>query len=174
VTADKLGRYALWIVAIGIVGGVFRYLMRSILIGVSRKIEYDLRNDFFAHLLTQPQTFYQARQTGDLMSRATSDMNAVRMVLGPGIMQGRTRSSSRRGVILMLISPPDAGRAPAASALSFSVAAIGIASTRFEDIQAHFARFGVFAGELAGVRWCALRAGGAAIARFSELTHGTC
>jgi len=128
VTADKLGRYALWIVAIGIVGGVFRYLMRSIIIGVSRKIEYDLRNDFFSHLLTQPQSFYQARQTGDLMSRATSDMNAVRMVLGPGSCRDSTRSCS--GVVavsLMLYISPRLTLFALLPLplLSFSVAAIG-------------------------------------------------
>lgn len=68
------------------VQGVFRFLMRYIIIGISRKIEYDIRNDFFRHLQTLEQAFYDKNRTGDLMSRATNDLNAVRMVLGPGIM----------------------------------------------------------------------------------------
>ena len=60
--------------------------MRRIIIGVSRDIEYDLRNDFFAHLQLLPLAYFQARRTGDLMSRATNDLNAVRMMVGPAIM----------------------------------------------------------------------------------------
>ena len=60
--------------------------MRRIIIGASRDIEYDIRNDFFARLEQQPLAYYQARRTGDLMSRATNDLNAVRMMIGPAIM----------------------------------------------------------------------------------------
>ena len=60
--------------------------MRQIIIGVSRHMEYDLRNDFFAHLQRLPPAFYQAHRTGDLMSRATNDLNAVRMMVGPAVM----------------------------------------------------------------------------------------
>jgi ATP-binding cassette subfamily B multidrug efflux pump len=157
VTSDKLGRYALWIIAIGIVGGIFRYLMRSILIGVSRQVEFDLRNDLFAHLLTQPLSFYQARQTGDIMSRMTSDMNAVRMVLGPGIMQGlNTIVVGVVAVGLMLYISPllTLFALLPLPLLSFSVAAIGERiHKRFEDIQSHFARISAMAQEnLSGVR----------------------
>ena len=72
--------------AIGLVGGVFRFLMRRILIGASRHIEYDMRNDFFAHLQKLPLGYFQAHRTGDLMSRATNDLNAVRMMIGPSVM----------------------------------------------------------------------------------------
>lgn len=64
--------------------------MRRILIGVSRWIEYDLRNDFFAHLQRQSMNFFLDHKTGDIMSRATNDLNAVRMVIGPGIMYSIT------------------------------------------------------------------------------------
>jgi ATP-binding cassette subfamily B protein len=60
--------------------------MRRILVGASRDIEYDLRNDFFAKLERLPLAYYQARRTGDLMSRATNDLNAVRMMIGPAVM----------------------------------------------------------------------------------------
>ena len=69
-----------------LVGGVFRFLMRRILIGASRDIEYDMRNDFFAHLEKLPLAYFQAHRTGDLMSRATNDLNAVRMMIGPSVM----------------------------------------------------------------------------------------
>jgi ATP-binding cassette, subfamily B, multidrug efflux pump len=74
------------IVAISAVEGVFRYLMRRILIGVSRDIEYDLRNEVFRHLQLLSPGFYQRNSTGDIISRSTNDLSAVRMVLGPGIM----------------------------------------------------------------------------------------
>ena len=60
--------------------------MRRILIGASRDIEYDMRNDFFAHLQRLPLAYFQAHRTGDLMSRATNDLNAVRMMIGPAVM----------------------------------------------------------------------------------------
>ena len=60
--------------------------MRQILIGASRDIEYDIRNAFFARLQQMPLAYYQARRTGDLMSRATNDLNAVRMMIGPAVM----------------------------------------------------------------------------------------
>ncbi|MBI4456572.1 MAG: ABC transporter ATP-binding protein [Acidobacteria bacterium] len=78
--------YAALIIAAALAEGTFRYAMRRILIGVSRDVEYDLRNDLFAHLQLLPASFYQKHATGDIMSRATNDLSAVRTVLGPGIM----------------------------------------------------------------------------------------
>ena len=86
ITAEKIGLYATLLVAIAAVQGFFRYHMRSILIGASRLIEYDLRNDMFRRLLAQDAAYYARTKTGDVMSRATNDLNAVRMFLGPGIM----------------------------------------------------------------------------------------
>lgn len=83
---EKLPFYASLILGISVVEGFFRFWMRRILIGVSREIEYDLRNDFLAHVQKMSLSFLQARSTGDIMSRATNDLNAVRSVLGPGIM----------------------------------------------------------------------------------------
>jgi len=87
---EKLAFYASLILGIALVEGFFRFWMRKILIGVSRDIEYDLRNDLLSHLQGMPLSFFQARSTGDIMSRATNDMNAVRSVLGPGIMYSMT------------------------------------------------------------------------------------
>ncbi len=86
ITRAKLLLYASELLAIGLVGGVFRFWTRRILIGASRDVEYDMRNEFFAHLQTLPLSYYQANRTGDLMSRATNDLNAVRMMIGPSVM----------------------------------------------------------------------------------------
>jgi ATP-binding cassette subfamily B protein len=73
-------------VAIAIVKGLFQYWMRVILIGISRDVEYDLRNDLFGRLVTLDSEYYGRMRTGDILARATNDMNAVRMMLGPGVM----------------------------------------------------------------------------------------
>jgi len=86
VTREKLLFYAGLLLGISLVRGVFLFLMRRIIIGASRDIEYDMRNDFFAHLERLSLGYYQAHRTGDLMSRATNDLNAVRMMIGPAIM----------------------------------------------------------------------------------------
>ena len=78
--------YCITIVCVMIAKGFFSFWSRWILIGVSREIEYDLRNDLLNKLLELEPEFYVRNRTGDLMSRATNDLNAVRMVLGPGIM----------------------------------------------------------------------------------------
>lgn len=85
-SAHALGIYCLILMAVMLVKGFFSFWSRWILIGVSREIEYDLRNDLLAQLLKMEPEFYVRNRTGDLMSRATNDLNAVRMVLGPGIM----------------------------------------------------------------------------------------
>ncbi|HEY0702086.1 MAG TPA: ABC transporter ATP-binding protein [Candidatus Acidoferrales bacterium] len=85
-----LGKYCLILIAIMAVKGFFSFWSRWILIGVSREIEFDLRNDLFGRFLEMDPEFYVRNRTGDLMSRATNDLNAVRMVLGPGIMYSAT------------------------------------------------------------------------------------
>jgi ATP-binding cassette subfamily B protein len=86
VTPGSLLRYAAVLALIAVATGFFRFWMRWILIGVSRDIEYDLRNDLFHHLTLQSARFYSNWRVGDLMTRATSDITHVRMVLGPGLM----------------------------------------------------------------------------------------
>ncbi|HEV2915444.1 MAG TPA: ABC transporter ATP-binding protein [Pyrinomonadaceae bacterium] len=86
VTWSKLTFYALTTLGVSIVGGVFLFLQRRILIGMSRDVEYDLRRDFYAHLVDQPLSFFQEHRTGDLMARATNDLAAVRQLAGPMIM----------------------------------------------------------------------------------------
>jgi ATP-binding cassette subfamily B protein len=74
------------LVLIAAVKGVFLYSQRWILIGISREIEFDIRNDLFRHLEKQDSGFYQRYRTGDIMARMTNDLNAVRMLLGPALM----------------------------------------------------------------------------------------
>ena len=86
VTRSKLAFYAGVVMAIAGLAGYFRYNMRRIIVSASRGFEYDLRNDFFAHLERLPTTFFQQNRTGDLMSRATNDLSSVRMMVGPAVM----------------------------------------------------------------------------------------
>ena len=82
----KLLLYSLLLVAVVLIKGVFQFLTRWIIIGISRDIEFDLRNDLFRHLESLSYSFYQRTRTGDIMAKATNDLNAVRMLLGPAIM----------------------------------------------------------------------------------------
>ncbi|HTD25020.1 MAG TPA: ABC transporter ATP-binding protein [Terriglobales bacterium] len=86
VTSHKLVYYSLVLVAIAFSKGIFQFLTRWKLIGISREIEFDLRNDLFRHLEGLSYSYYQRTRTGDIMARATNDLNAVRMLLGPAIM----------------------------------------------------------------------------------------
>src|ERR1700685_4196822 len=86
VTSAKLLHFAFQMLEVAAVRGVFLFLTRWIVIGISRDIEFDLRNDLFAHLETLSYSYYQRMRTGDIMARMTNDLNAVRMLLGPAIM----------------------------------------------------------------------------------------
>ena len=86
ITSQKLLKYALLVVAVFAAKGVFQFLTRWIVIGISRDIEFDLRNDLFAHLESLSYSYYQRNRTGDIMAKATNDLNAVRNLLGPAIM----------------------------------------------------------------------------------------
>ena len=86
ISVHKLEVYSLLLIAVPIAKGIFQFLTRWVLIGISREIEFDLRNDLFVHLEGLSYSFYQRTRTGDIMARATNDLNAVRMLLGPAIM----------------------------------------------------------------------------------------
>ncbi|MBS1827536.1 MAG: ABC transporter ATP-binding protein [Acidobacteria bacterium] len=83
-------RTLLWfcggLVLLSLLKGIFQFYMRIILVGISRDVEFDLRNDLWAHLVTLSHDFFTRYRTGDILSRSTSDLNAVRMMLGPGVM----------------------------------------------------------------------------------------
>ena len=86
ISGERILYLALAIVALALIQGVFRFLQRRILIGASRKAEFHLRNDFIAHLQKLSQSYYDKNTTGDIMARASSDIDAVRMAYGPGVM----------------------------------------------------------------------------------------
>jgi ATP-binding cassette subfamily B multidrug efflux pump len=86
VTSAKLLHFAWQMLEVAAVRGIFLFLTRWIVIGISRDIEFDLRNDLFAHLETLSYSYYQRMRTGDIMARMTNDLNAVRMLMGPAIM----------------------------------------------------------------------------------------
>ena len=156
-TVDKTRFYAVVLLALAAAAGVFRFLMRRIIIGASRDIEYDLRNDFFAHLQRLDLAYFQAHRTGDLMSRATNDLSAVRMMVGPAVMYTATTvltfgvafalmvSIDARLTLLALIPLPF---------VSIAVWAFGnVIHRRFERIQEQLSEISAITQEtLSGVR----------------------
>lgn len=157
VTAGRIATLAGLIVAASFVGGAFRFGMRQFLNGISRRIETDLRDAFFGHLLRMDATFYGETRTGDLMSRATNDTLAVRMAAGPAIMYTvNTIASFAFALALMLtISPRLTGFALIPLlALPPIVLVFGrIIHRRFEEIQEQFSSLSTFVQEnLSGVR----------------------
>jgi len=103
-TRARLINYAVVLVAVTVVSGVFRFLMRRVMIGISREIELDMRTDFFAHLQRLSPAFYNRHRTGDLMALATNDLNAVRTLVGPGVMYSlNTVVVSVLAITLMLV-----------------------------------------------------------------------
>jgi len=104
VTAAKLRFYGGAILGLSAFGGVFRFLQRRIIVGASRDIEFDLRNDFFARLQLFEPAYFHRNRTGDLMSRATNDLNAVRMMIGPAIMYLSNTVLTFIAVIILMLS----------------------------------------------------------------------
>src|SRR6202047_883125 len=86
VTRHKLLVFTLEVLGLAVVRGIFLFLTRWIVIGISRDVEFDLRNDLFAHLETLSYSYYQRMRTGDIMARVTNDLSAVRMLMGPAIL----------------------------------------------------------------------------------------
>ena len=104
VTRHKLLVYAGLLLAIAVTKGIFQFLTRWVVIGVSRDIEFDLRNDLFARLEGLSYSYYQRNRTGDIMARATNDLNAVRMLLGPAIMYSANTIVYTAGALAFMIS----------------------------------------------------------------------
>ena len=142
VTRQKLLTYSLLIVAIALIKGIFQFLTRWVVIGISRDIEFDLRNDLFAHLERLSYSYYQRHRTGDIMARATNDLNAVRMLLGPAIMYSANTIVFTAGALgfMLAISP----KLTLYAFLPLPIASIVIQyfgrriHERFERIQAMF------------------------------------
>jgi ATP-binding cassette subfamily B protein len=137
--------------------GLFQYWMRVILIGISRDIEYDLRNDLFGHLTGLSSDYYSRMRTGDIMARSTNDLNAVRMMLGPGIMYwAETMLTFVLAVVIMLTVdwPLTLIAILPAPLVSLVVTRFGrVIHERFERIQAMFSDISSRVQEnLSGVR----------------------
>ena len=103
VTRHKLVTYSLLLLAIAGTKGIFQFLTRWLLIGVSREVEFDLRNDLFRHLEGLSYSYYQRTRTGDVMARATNDLNAVRMLLGPAIMYSANTIAFMSGALFFML-----------------------------------------------------------------------
>jgi ATP-binding cassette subfamily B protein len=103
VTPQKILHYAGLIVAVSLSKGVFLFLTRWIIIGISRDIEFDLRNDLFRQLEKQSAGYYAEHRTGDIMARMTNDLNAVRMLLGPAIMYSANTVLFSIGAVIFLL-----------------------------------------------------------------------
>ena len=156
-TMAKTVRYAALLFVLAAVGGVFRFLMRRVIIGASRSFEYDLRNDFFAHLQRLDADYFQRNRTGDLMSRATNDLSAVRMLIGPAVMYTATTALTFVVAIALMLSIHPRLTAVALVPLPFvslSVKYFGAAiHRRFDRIQQQLSDISSVTQEaLAGIR----------------------
>ena len=174
---------SIWILAgamigVSLIGGVGRYGMRELLNGVSRWIEYDLRNDLFRKLEELDPAYYARTRTGDLMARLTNDLSAVRTAAGPAIMYFmNTIAGGAFALAFMLAISP---RLTLVAALPMAVLpALGLLfgrriHARFESVQAHFSDLTTLAQEnLAGVRIVrAFRQEQAETERFGTLNEG--
>jgi ATP-binding cassette, subfamily B, multidrug efflux pump len=157
VTRAKLVEYGALLLLIGMAGGLFRFLMRRVLIGASRHLEYDIRNDFFAHLERLPPAYFQKHRTGDLMSRATNDLNAVRMMIGPSVMY--SADTVLRFVVAIAVMLSIDWRLTLLSLIPLPFVSIavkyfgGAIHKRFEQIQAQLSELSAVVQEaLSGVR----------------------
>jgi ATP-binding cassette, subfamily B, multidrug efflux pump len=156
-TADKISLYAAGILALALGSGWFRFQTRRIIVGASRDFEYSLRNQFFAHLQRLDLGYFQRTRTGDLMSRATSDLSAVRMMMGPAVMYTSSTVLTFVVAVALMVSI-DAWLTVVALVplpfVSFFVHYFGNAiHDRFERIQAQLSTVSALTQEsLSGVR----------------------
>ena len=148
---------AAWMVGLSLVGGVGRYWMRELLNGVSRWIEYDLRNQLFAKLESLDASFYSRFRTGDLMARLTNDLSAVRMATGPAIMYLMNTIAGGAFALAFMLRI-DARLTAVALLPMIFLPAVGlmmgrVIHRRFEAVQEHFGTLTTLAQEnIAGVR----------------------
>ncbi|HTP35714.1 MAG TPA: ABC transporter ATP-binding protein [Candidatus Acidoferrales bacterium] len=170
-------RFILYLIGLALFKGIFQYWMRVIIIGISRDIEFDLRNDLFAHLVRLSPDYYGRTRTGDIMARATNDLNAVRMMLGPGVMYWFETSLTFLLAIVIMVSVDWRLAILAilpAPAVSFAVIFFGRRiHERFERIQGMFSDISSRVQEnLSGVRMIrAFVQEQAEMRRFEELNR---
>ncbi len=157
VTAGRIGFLGSLIVVSAAVGGVFRYAMRQLMNGISRRVETDLRDAFFRHLLRLDATYYGTVRTGDLMSRATNDTSAVRMAVGPSVMYlVNTAVTFAFALALMIWISPRLTVVAMVPMIGLPVIVLGfgrVMHRRYEEIQEQFSALSTFVQEnLTGVR----------------------
>jgi ATP-binding cassette, subfamily B, multidrug efflux pump len=164
-------------IGVSLVGGAMRYWMRELLNGLSRWIEYDLRNDLFASLTALDVSYFARNRTGDLMARLTNDLSAVRMAVGPAIMYLANTIAGGIFALAFMIRI-DASLTGIAVLPLLILPVIGIwlggrIHQRFEAVQEQFGELTALAHEnLAGVRVVrAYRQEDAEIARFDRLNE---
>lgn len=156
-TQATLIRYALLLVGVAAIQGVFLYLQRWILIGASRHIEYDMRGDFYDHLQTLPPSVYGELRTGDLMSRATNDLSSVRMLIGPAVMHSFSSLLVVVGAFFMMFTIDRTLALSSLAAVPLVAGAVKFFGQRihnkFKAVQDHFGEISARVQEnLAGVR----------------------
>jgi len=142
ISRHKLVLLASMLLGLVAIKGIFSFLTRWVVIGVSREIEFDLRNDLFQHLEGLSYSYYQRTRTGDIMARATNDLNAVRMLLGPAIMYSANTIVFMAGALAFMtsISP----KLTLYTFLPLPIASVVVQyfarqiNERFERIQASF------------------------------------
>jgi len=165
------------IVLAAIVGGAFRYGMRELINGVSRWIEYDLRNDLFMHLETLDSAYFAQTRTGDIMARLTNDLSAVRMAVGPAVMYlANTITGALFALVFMLRIDVRLTLLALVPLLVLPVLTIRMGKAihdRFEAVQEHFSTLTTRAQEnLSGARIVrAYRQEAAEIARFGAINE---
>jgi ATP-binding cassette, subfamily B, multidrug efflux pump len=157
VTRSSILFYAVMVVVVAFIGGVFRFGMRQLLNGISRRIETDLRDDFFRHLQRMDAGFFGQRRTGDLMSLATNDTLAVRMAAGPAIMYTvNTVASFAFALSFMLVISARLTLYAMIPMIVLPPIVLGfgrVIHRRFEEIQEQFSAMSTFVQEnLTGVR----------------------
>ena len=157
ITKRELVTYAGLLVAITAVGGFFRFVMRRVMIGVSRRIEVDMRSDFFRHLETLSPAFYHRHRTGQLMALATNDLNAVRTLVGPAVMYSmNTLVIGSLSITLMAILSWKLTIAALLPMIVLTIAvyfSIRVIHRLFEQVQSKFADINARAQEnLSGIR----------------------
>jgi len=156
-SAATVARYASLLLGVALLQGVFNFLQRRILVAVSREIEFDLREEYFAHLALLPASFYEKHRIGDLLARSSSDLGAVRMLCGPAIMYSTHTVATAAGALAAMLWID-----PALTGVALVTAPLLAAATRsfgerihqrYDVVQREYAALSARAQEnLAGVR----------------------
>lgn len=176
-SAQQMLRYAVVLVGVTLLQGLFSFSKRRILVAMSRDIEFEIRDRFFAHLERMSRAFFQSNHTGDLMARGTNDLQAVRMLCGPAIMYSANTLFTAIGALFFMIRINGRLTLLALCALPFVAVVTKVFGQRihkfFQHVQEQFATLSTNVQEnLAGVRVIrAYAQEDSSQGRFEELNH---